>query len=289
MRLILSLLLAATTFIAGPGITHAEVMCTDPATPAAQHATPTLSEFPAAEFPEEGGDLHIFAAASLNDAFNEIANYLMAENPDLHITIESAGSQTLVTQLEEGAHADVLATANTSTMDRAHTSDLVNGDPVIFAGNRLVIVIPADNPAGIDNVDDLAREDVRLVLANPGVPAGDYSTTALCEYAQKIDDPEGFIARINTNLASEEPDVRHVLTRVQLGEADAGVVYASDATTSILNGVEITVIEFPESIPALAEYPITAVEGGDTELAQAFISFVLSDEGQEILAYHGFE
>lgn len=290
MRFLLSILLVITALSVGAGTSYGEVMCEATADATAESAaTPEPVNFPVAEFPEEGGDVHIFAAASLTDAYNDIAQTLMDKNPTLNITIETAGSQTLVTQLEEGATADVLATANTSTMDRANESGLISGDRVMFTGNRLVIVTPSGNPAGIESIDDLAGDDISLVLANPEVPVGNYSMLAFCDYANVGGGPEGFIDSINTNLVSEEPDVRHVLTKVQLGEADAGVVYASDATASMLSGVELEVIEFPDSVPTRAEYPVALVEGGNTELGTAFISFVLSDEGQEILAHYGFE
>lgn len=290
MRILLSLLLAVSALYVGGGVAHGEVVCEAPADATAESAaTPEAASFPETAFPEDGGDLHIFAAASLTDAYNDIAQTLMDENPNLNITVETAGSQTLVTQLQEGATADVLATADTSTMDRARESELISGDPVIFTGNRLVIVTPANNPTGIESIDDLAGDDISLVLANPDVPVGNYSKIAFCDYGNVDGAPEGFIDSINTNLVSEEPDVRHVLTRVQLGEADAGVVYASDANASMLTDVELEVIEFPDSVPTRAEYPIALVDGGDTELGSAFISFVLSDEGQEILAHYGFQ
>lgn len=290
MRFLLSILLAVAALSIGGGTSYGEVMCADPAdaTPASL-ATPEPVHSPETGFPEDGGDLHIFAAASLTDAYNDIARHLMDENPGLNITIETAGSQTLVTQLEEGATADVLATADISTMDRAQESGLISGNPVTFTTNRLVIITPVGNPAEIETIDDLAGDNIKLVLANPDVPVGNYSMLAFCDYANTGGAPEGFIDAINSNLVSEEPDVRHVLTKVQLGEADAGVVYASDATASTLNGVELEVIEFPDSVPSRAEYPMAAVEGGNTELAAAFISFVLSDDGQEILAHYGFE
>lgn len=289
MRIVLSVLLvmAAMTFSGRSGA--AEVTCAAPADTATEAATPATVEFPLTAFPDEGGELHIMAAASLTDAYNEIAAELMARHPNLKITIETAGSQTLVTQLEEGASADVLATANTSTMNRAQESGLISGEPVTFTGNRLMIVTPAGNPAGIEHLDDLGGDGVRLVVANAEVPVGNYTNLAICSYIATGEAPDGFIDAFNGNIVSEEPDVRHVLTKVQLGEADAGVVYASDATASTLSGVELHLVEFPAAVPTRAEYPIAAVEGGDVDLANAFISFVLSEDGQEILAKYGFE
>lgn len=290
MRLFLSVLLSLAAFAVGGSTAFGEVMCAVPAEAAVESAaTPAPAEFEPTDFPEEGGEMHVMAAASLTDAYNEIAAVAMEQNPNLTITIETAGSQTLVTQLEEGASADVLATANTATMDRAVESGLISGEPTIFTGNRLVIVTPAGNPAGIESIDDLANDGVRLVLANPDVPVGNYSAIAFCNYVTTDDAPGGFLDAVNGNIVSEEPDVRHVLTKVQLGEADAGVVYASDATASMLNGVELQVLDFPESVPTRADYPIAAVAEGNQDLANAFISLVLSDEGQEILAHYGFQ
>ncbi|MCA9834260.1 MAG: molybdate ABC transporter substrate-binding protein [Thermomicrobiales bacterium] len=292
MRYVLTTLMILTSLIATGSSVSAEVMCAEPAASAGTavtEGTPVATPFTATEFPESGGELTIFAAASLTDAYAEMAENLEAAHPGLTITVETAGSQSLVTQLEEGATADVLATANTSTMTRAQESGLISGDPVTFTGNRLVIVTPADNPAGIASIDDLAGDGIRLVLANPDVPAGNYAAKAFCTYDTVDGAPEGFLDSINANLASEESDVRDVLAKVQLGEADAGVVYASDAKASELSGVSLNVIEFPESVPTRASYPIAAVEGGNTELANAFISYVLSDEGQAILKEDGFE
>lgn len=291
MRLILSILIALSTLSFGTVAVSGEVMCAEPvASPAASpEASPQAEIPPEGNFHFEGGELTVFAAASLTDAFNEIATVVMEQNEGLTITVETAGSQSLVTQLEEGASADVLATANTSTMDRAVESELIAGDPMIFTGNRLVIVTPMENPAGIESIDDLAGDDIRLVLANPEVPAGNYANIAFCNYAAVEGSPNGFLNAINGNIVSEEVDVRTVLAKVQLGEADAGVVYASDAVASELNGVPLNVIEFPDSVPTRAEYPIAAVAGDEEGAANAFINFVMSEEGQAILKKYGFE
>jgi len=288
VRTSLSLLLVLCTIALAPGTAYGELMCPDSLT-ATPDASPVAEIPPFGSFPEEGGELTVFAAASLNDAFHEIANTIMPQHPGMSITNERGGSQSLVTQLEEGARANVLATADTSTMDRAVASGMIRGAPVLFTGNRLVIVTPPDNPAGIQGIDDLGNDGVRLVVANSDVPAGRYTAGAFCAYAGMDSSPEGFIDRVNGNIVSEETDVRFVLTKVQLGEADAGVVYASDATASELSGVGLNVIEFPEGLPIHAGYPIASIEGGDTRLANAFIAYVTGDEGQAILRKYGFE
>jgi molybdate transport system substrate-binding protein len=282
---VLFILIAATLALPHPA--WAAITCAGSApvsaTPA---ATPALDTYPA--FPEDGGELRIMAAASLTDAFAEMEASLEAQYPGLDIVIETAGSQTLVTQLQQGAEADVLATANLSTMQTAVESELIDGDPVTFTANRLVIATPADNPAGITSITDLANDGVSLVLAGEDVPAGLYARDALCAWVSEPNTSEDFLVRVDANIVSEEPDVRHVLAKVVLGEADAGIVYASDAVAAERAGTPLTTIEFPEGVSAPATYPIAPVAGGDTALANAFIDFVLTEDGQAILDKYGF-
>lgn len=288
IRLVLTLILSALLAVPiAPGTASAEIVCADPAaTAATPSATPALPDFP--DFPDEGGELHIMAAASLTDAFGEMEQVLEDHHPDLDITIETAGSQTLVTQLQAGAEADVLATANQTWMDTAKESGLIDGAPVTFSSNRLVIAAPADNPAGIESIDDLAGDGVSLILAGEDVPAGTYARDAICAHAASTDDASDFLVLLDGNIVSEEPDVRHVLAKLVLGEADAGIVYASDVAAAELSGTQLTVVELPEGLAAPVTYPIAPVAGGDTDLALAFIGFTLSDEGQAILNRYGF-
>ena len=265
----------------------AQFACAPTGEPPALTATPGAYA-PEAAFPEEGGTLTVFAAASLVDAFAEIASRLEAAHPGLEVVVETAGSQTLVTRLQEGARADVLATASTSTMQAAEESGLLAGPPIPFTGNRLVIVAPPDNPAGITEVADLAGEDVRLVIASDAVPAGAYAEQALCAYAGSAGAPSAFLEHVWRNVVSEEEDVRSVLAKVQLGEADAGIVYASDAAAAQRAGTTLTVVAFPAGVPTTAVYPIAPVAGGDVELATAFIGHVVGAEGQLVLTEYGF-
>lgn len=281
----------STPSLGGTAFAQSTITC-DPLTPAASSstvsaATPEASPAATAEFPDDGGELTVFAAASLTDAFAQIGSDLEAAHPGLTITFQTAGSQALVTQLQEGATADVLATANTSTMTTAIESGLIEGDSVPFTGNRLVIVTPSDNPAGITSLDDLTNDGVKLVIAGSDVPAGSYAVRAICDHQN--DGVEGFANAISANIVSEETDVRSVLSKVQLGEADAGIVYLSDAVASEIAGTELNLVEFPDTVPTSATYPIAAVEGGNTELANAFIAYVLSPEGQAVLETYGFE
>lgn len=279
------LMIAIANTIGGASSSLAAQIACASATPAA--ATPAAT-IPSATFPEGEATLTVFAAASLTDVFADLEADLEAEHDGLDIIVETAGSQSLVTQLQEGAVADVLATANTSTMTTAVESGLIAGSPVPFTANRLVIVAPDDNPAGITSLDDLAGEDIRLVIANEEVPAGNYARQALCSWSASGAAPDGALDAVATNVASEEEDVRNVLAKVQLGEADAGIVYASDATASELAGTPLTVVEFPDGVPVTASYPIAATAEGNQELANAFIGAVLSPEGQTLLESYGF-
>ncbi len=288
---VLGLLMLALLLVTPFGASSAVAQVTCEAAAASSGGSSSVPATPvalAAEFPEEGGEITVFAAASLVDAFGEIVTDIQEANPNVSITVETAGSQALVTQLQEGASADVLATANTSTMTTAVESDLIDGDPQVFTGNRLVIVTPTDNPAGITSLDDLANEGVSVVLAAEDVPVGSYSRTSICKYVDSGAAPEGFLDGFNANVVSEELDVRDVLAKIQLGEGDAGLVYASDAVAAEINGSPVGVIEFPEAVNVTAVYPIAPVAGGNVDLANAFIAYVLSSEGQAVLESYGF-
>ncbi|MBW3633678.1 MAG: molybdate ABC transporter substrate-binding protein [Chloroflexi bacterium] len=250
-------------------------------------ATPPSTSMPGGGFPRGGGELTVFAAASLSDAFEAIERDLEVANPDLSITYNFGGSQALVTQLEEGAEADVFASANVAQMAAATEAELIAGDAVPFVRNRLAIVTPANNPAGIESPADLGTDGILLVLAQPEVPAGRYARESVCKMGTDVETyGTGFTDRVAANVVSEEEDVRDVLTKVALGEADAGIVYVSDATTA---ADQVQVIDIPDEVNAVAAYPIAALAGGDEELASAFIAYLLSDEGQAHLASFGFE
>jgi molybdate transport system substrate-binding protein len=277
----------AVTPVLGQGATFD---CPAPAAASASPAsvTPRVSASPVAEatFPEDGGDLTVFAAASLTDAFARMKADLEAAHPGLTITYNFAGSQALVTQLNEGAAADVLATANNAQMQAAADNGSIAGEPEIFVRNKLVIVTPSDNPAGIELPADLGNDGLRLVLAQAEVPVGRYARESVCQMAQDTADfGEGFAGRVAANVVSEEEDVRDVLAKVELGEADAGIVYVSDA---FIGGDQVNLIEIPDDVNVIASYPIAPVTGGDEPLASAFIAYVLSDEGQATLHDFGF-
>ena len=293
-RFVLVLALLFTTFAGSlPGLVRAQEVvfeCPAAVVPARSPVAATAAVTPAAgdvAFPAGGGDLTVFAAASLTDAFEQVAADLEPANPGLAITYNFGGSQTLVTQLAAGAAADVFAAANTAQMQTAIDHDTISGEPVTFIRNRLVIVTPVDNPAGIDSPDDLGTPDLLLVLAQTEVPVGRYSREAICAMgADTATYGDDFVGRVAANIVSEEEDVRDVLAKVQLGEADAGIVYVSDAGIA---SDQVRRIEIPDAVNIVADYPIAAVTDGNQALADAFIAYMLGPDGQATLAEFGFE
>lgn len=232
--------------------------------------------------PASTGDVVVFAASSLTNAFDEIATEFEADHAGVDVLPNYASSSDLATQLAEGAPADVLASASNSQMQVALEAGRISGDPAAFLTNRLAIIVPADNPADVQSSADLAKEGLSLILAAPGVPVRDYSDQSIALMGDA-----DFQAAVYANLVSEEPNVRQVASKIALGEADAGIVYASDVTPDIAG--QVLVIEIPDDQNVLAFYPIAVVEGAPSgALAQQFVDFVLSNEGQAILAKWGF-
>ena len=249
--------------------------------------TPVAAEHDPVAFPAEGGNLTVFAAASLTDAFEAIEQELEATTPNLSITYNFGGSQALVTQLEEGAQADVFASANAAQMDAAITADLVGSEPLSFARNRLAIVTPAGNPAGIQTAADLGKEGILLVLAQPEVPAGRYARESVCLMAADTATyGSDLVARVAANVVSEEEDVRDVLAKVALGEADAGIVYVSDAVAA---GDQVNVVDIPDAVNVIATYPVAVLVGADEALGSAFVAYLVSEEGEAVLERYGFQ
>jgi molybdate transport system substrate-binding protein len=218
--------------------------------------------------------LTVFAAASLQPPFDRIATAMKAKHVVDGITFNYAGSQTLTAQLTQGASADVFASADLAHMTTVQSAGLLAGAPQIFAHNRLEIAVEHGNPKHIQSLADLGRPGLVIVLADPSVPAGKYAQQALTR------------AHVTVHPASLELQVTGVLAKVALGEADAGIVYVSDITTS--GRVDGVVIPDPQNV--IADYPIAALAGSQSSaLAAAFIAFVLSAAGQEILKGAGFQ
>jgi molybdate transport system substrate-binding protein len=234
-----------------------------PSQPGPEGGSPVLS-----------GELTVFAAASLTDAFEAIGERFEAANPDVGVSFNFGSSSTLATQIAEGAPADVFASANQTQMDVVTHAGLVAGERADFAGNSLEIAVEPGNPLGIGSLEDLARSDVTLVLAAEAVPAGQYAREALDA------------REIEVEPASLEIDVRAVLSRITLGEADAGIVYASDVVAA---GEDVEGVEIPAEQNVRASYPIaTLADAPNSTAGDAFVDYVLSSEGQEVLRAFGF-
>ena len=238
---------------------------------------------PSASRPEPR-TLNVFAAASLTEAFTEIGRNFETANQGVTVTLNFAGSQALQTQIEEGAPADVFASANKTEMESLISGGFVAPDAAqIFLQNRLVVILPAENANGLEKLEDLARSGVKLLLAAEEVPVGRYTRQSL----DLMNDQFGidFKDRVLANVVSNEDNVRQVVAKVQLGEADAGIVYTSDAVAA----PELNRIEIPAELNVLAEYPIAPLtQSANMELGAAFIEYVLSAEGQAVLQKRGF-
>jgi molybdate transport system substrate-binding protein len=216
--------------------------------------------------------LTVFAAASLQPPFTQIAIQLKAQQ-QISITFSYAGTQTLVSQLTQGAQADVFASADTEHMTTIQNAGLTAEAPQVFAHNSLEIAVAPGNPKGIHSLSDLARPGLVVVLADPSVPAGKYAQQALAK------------AHVTVHPASLEPQVTGVLSKITLGEADAGIVYASDIKTSR----KVAGVVIPANQNVVANYSITALKNATNRGgANTFLSFVTAPDGQSILKEAGF-
>ena len=247
---------------------------------AAPTAVPTAATSTASE-------LTIFAAASLTDAFEEIATAFEAANPGTEITYNFAGSQQLAAQLNEGAPADVFASANGRQMEVAiKGTRVVSGTQKAFVRNRLVVITPKDNPAGITTLQDLTKPGLKLILADAAVPVGQYSLDFLAKASALAEYTENYSPTVLANVVSFEDNVRSVLTKLALGEGDAGIVYTTDAA---LDAENIQQIMIPDALNTIASYPIAPIaDSANPAMAQAFIDYIIAPEGQQILVKYGF-
>ncbi len=249
--------------------------------------TKAVSETPISA-PAEPVELNVFAAASLNEFFDEIGKLFEAQHPSVTVVFNFAGSQQLVQQINEGAPADVFASANPKQMDAAFDAGgIISETQQTFAKNRLVVIYPQDNPASLKELKDLAKSGLKLVLAAKEVPVGGYSLDFLDKASSDPTFGTTFKDEVLANVVSYEDNVKAVLTKVALGEADAGIVYTSDISGKDAGKVDR--LDIPDALNVIASYPIALVKDSkNPELAQAFIDFVLSQEGQGLLAKYNF-
>lgn len=220
------------------------------------------------------GTVSVFAAASLTDAFNALGASFQRANSGITLKFDFAGTPTLVTQIEQGAPADVFASADTANMDRLKGDGFTAGSPQVFARNKLEIVVAPGNPRGITGLGDLAKPGVIYITEAPTVPAGKYALQALK------------MAGVTVTPKSLETDVKSVVSKIELGEADAGIVYTTDVTAA---GSKVSGVPIPDAVNVIATYPIVVVNATfHAAAANAFIAFVLSAAGQAKLQSFGF-
>jgi len=221
-----------------------------------------------------GGKIIVFAAASLKQTFTDIGNQFKTDNPGSSVEFSFAGSSDLVTQLTQGAPADVFASADNNNMNKAVKAGLLAGDPVNFASNTLTIAVAPGNPKKIASFKDLTQPGLNVVVCAPQVPCG--SAT------QKVEQDTG----VKLNPVSEESSVTDVLNKVETGQADAGLVYVTDAAGA---GNKVAAVSFPESASAVNTYPIAVLkESKNQELARKFVDLVTGEAGQRVLTAAGF-
>ena len=220
------------------------------------------------------GNITVFAAASLTDAFNEIGAAFTKAYPQAKATFSFDASSALAQQITQGAPADLFASADQANMDKLTKAGLNGAAPQVFANNLLGIIVPPGNPKGVKGVQDLANPDLKVVLCADGVPCGTYAKQILTT------------AGVTVNPVSLEQNVKGVVTKVTTGEADAGIVYVTDIAAA---GSKAAGVEIPKDINVVAVYPIAATKTSQNSAAdQAFIGFLLGSQGQSILAKYGF-
>jgi molybdate transport system substrate-binding protein len=230
--------------------------------------------------------LTVFAAASLQDAFTALGDSLQHAHPGLKVVFNFSGSQTLAFQILQGAPADVFASADDRWMTAMKDSGRVRGQPRIFAHNALIVVLPASNPGHVTELADLGRPLLKLLLAADAVPAGEYARVALANLSKLPGYGTTFAERVLANVVSNEENVKSVLAKVRLGEADAGIVYGSDVAPG---AADVLTLGIPPGANAVADYPIAVLTQGPNHAdAGAFVALVLSPVGQRVLASRGF-
>jgi molybdate transport system substrate-binding protein len=272
----------ATAPTAGPATRPTTAPAAPTTAPAAQS---TAAPKPAAAAPVSG-EIVVFAASSLTDVFQDMAKAFQTANPNAKVTFNFGASTQLATQLGQGAKADVFASADQTQMDNARKADAIAGSDRVFARNRLVVIAAKDNPKKIAAVKDLGNEGVKLVTTQPSVPIGQYTAQMLDKATADPAYGADFKSKVEGNTVSKEDNVRQVVAKVQLGEADAAVVYSTDATAQVRDQLQI--VQVPDPLQALANYSIAVGKGGNAASGEAFVSYVLGGEGQATLAKWGF-
>jgi molybdate transport system substrate-binding protein len=236
--------------------------------------------------PTRSVTLNIFAAASLTESFKEMAKEYEAKNAGVKLKYNFNGSQILVQQLLNGATADVFASADQPNMKKAVDGGLVT-ESKIFARNKLVVITPSSNPGNITTLKDLSKKGTKIVVAAPAVPVGKYSLQALDKMGKSAEYGPDYVNAVRANFVSQEENVKAVVQKVQLGEADAGIVYQTDVTAAVTDKVKL--IEIPDIYNVIAQYPIAVLKNAPSATeAEKFVQYVLSTDGQAVLTKYHF-
>lgn len=230
-------------------------------------------------------DLTIFAAASLKNVLAQAETAYESANPGADLTISTDSSSALETQVEQGAPADVFLSADTINPQMLVDGGFASGAAIPFAGNKLTVIVPTDNPAGIQSPADLAKPGLRIIAAGDEVPITRYTTELVANLAAEAEDPAGFAAAYVANVASKEDSVSAIVSKIELGEGDAGIVYVTDAAASD----EITRIEIPDPANVPATYAGVVVAASPSQdAAAAFLDWLTGPDGQAVLSSFGF-
>jgi len=235
--------------------------------------------------PQATADLTIYGAASLKGALDQAKAAWEAAHPGSTLTISTDSSAALETQIEQGAPADLFLSADTTNPRKLVDKGLAAGAAVTFAANKLVVIVPTANPAGIATPADLARTGIKIVAAGDAVPITKYATQLVANLAEEAGYPTDFVAAFTANIASKEDNVKAVVAKIELGEGDAGIVYVTDATAS----TKVATVDLPDSANVPASYAGVVVKASaDAAAARAFLAWFAGPAGQAILAGFGF-
>jgi molybdate transport system substrate-binding protein len=271
VRRILALALLLAVFSSGCGTAGAPTAATAPAAAPSAPAARTLT---------------VFAAASLTQAFGEMGTAFEAAHPGVSVTFNFAGSQTLQAQIEQEAPVDVFASASGTNMDALVTGGFVDKSaPQVFLTNELLVILPPNNPANVQSLLDLSKPGLKVDLAADTVPAGKYARQILANMSKDPSYGTDFGTKVLANVVSNETDIKQVVSKIQLGEADAGIVYISDSIAA----PTLKIIEIPDALNVIAKYPIAPmIKAPNLDLAAQFVACVLSADGQATLKKWGF-
>ena len=241
------------------------------------------------ELAQNNNDVLVFAAASLTEAFTSLGKQFEQQHPGTNVVYNFAGSQQLIQQLANGAEADLFVPASQKYMTIAVSKNIVDSQSVkIFCHNRLVIILPKENPGDIHRLQDLGNPNLKIILSQKEVPAGQYAAEFLDKCSRSSEFGQSFKQNVLANVVSYEENVKAVVGKIKLGEGDAGIVYRSDVSTDSLRRLQT--ITIPDSLNVVASYPIGVIgDAHNKNLVRQFLDFLFSQEGQSTLSKFGFE